>query len=439
MKLTVFGLGYIGTITSACMARSGHRIVGVDSASNKVEMLNAGISPIIEPGIQEMVSESVKSGRLRGTTDVDDALDGTEAVFICVGTPSNSEGEVELCYVRRVTAELFGSKSFWQGKPYVIYRSTMPPGSMDSIFQEIIAPRIGGGVKNGGIRILYHPEFLREGNGISDFFESPRIVAAPFYGLSNIEVETLLTNIYINIDYQANITDTRTAEMIKYVDNTFHALKITFANEIGRICKSLGLNTHDLIKIFTSDTKLNISPVYLKPGYAFGGSCLPKDLRGLIGLARKCQTDLPVVSSITKSNDFHIKYAFQRIKAKGVNKIGFLGLGFKENTDDLRESPYVTLAGLCLQEKYQIWLYDENINLKNIFGANLEYLKGHIPNYRDVLLESKEILFDHAELIIIAHPKYIISIGKHPGILFIDLTGKIKKKNEYTNVESIIV
>lgn len=398
MKISVFGLGYVGCVSAACFAWDGHRVIGVDVNPLKVEMINTKRSPIIEHGLAEIISETVENGCLSATTDTYEAISKTDLSFICVGTPSAVNGSLDLRYIRRVSqaiGEELGKKNAYHN---VVFRSTMLPGSVESVIVPILEAASG---KKAGedFGLAYNPEFLREGTAIADFRYAPKTVIGEWNSLSG----DILVDLYQDIPAPLVRTDIPTAEMVKYADNAYHALKIAFSNEIGTICDRLGIDSHQLMEIFCLDTKLNISKMYLKPGFAFGGSCLPKDLRAINYLARTFDLNLPLLNSIIVSNDEHKQRALNLILAQGKKNIGFLGLSFKEGTDDLRESPAVELIERLIGKGYSVFIYDQNVSLARLTGANKEYIEQELPHISSLLLPDLQMVLDTAEVIVFAN------------------------------------
>src|SRR6266536_3088747 len=345
MKLSVFGLGYVGCVSAACFAKEGHEVLGVDVNPTKVEITNRGDSPIVEAGMSELTREMVGTGRLRATTDTAKAIENSELSLVCVGTPSNANGSLDLTYVRRVCEEIGSTLRTKDARHVIVIRSTMLPGTIEGVVVPTLEQHSGKQVgKDFGVCI--NPEFLREGTSLKDFYAPPFTLI----GADDEESTGTLQNLYSGIDAPVLATSVKTAEMVKYVCNCFHALKVTFANEIGNICKGLGIDSHEVMDLFCRDTKLNISPYYLKPGFAFGGSCLPKDLRALNYRAKEVDLELPLFESILPSNETHLRRAVEMILNTGKNRIAVLGLSFKAATDDLRESPQVQSVKRLLGE-----------------------------------------------------------------------------------------
>ncbi len=401
MNIAVFGLGYVGCISAACLAREGHHVLGVDPNQTKVDMINRGRSPIVEKDIDTILHEIVKEGKGKGTltatTDGKRAVIETEISLICVGTPSQLNGDLDLAYVTRCAQEIGMGLKQRQAYHVVVARSTMLPGSVEKVIREV---EYRSGKKVGqDFGAAMNPEFLREGSSVEDFYHPAITVIGGFDTKSGDYVEQM----YAFLEAPIARTDIRTAEMIKYANNAFHGLKVAFANEIGVICKALNIDSHQVMNIFCMDHKLNLSPYYLKPGFAFGGSCLPKDLRAITYRAKDKDLQVPVLQSVLESNRRHIERAIQAILTTGKKKIGILGLSFKPGTDDLRESPMVTLIETLLGKGCKIRIYDKNVSLARLVGANKEFIEKEIPHISSLMAEKLNDVISHAEILIIGH------------------------------------
>lgn len=398
MKICVLGLGYVGCVSAGCLAQQGYEVTGVDVNPVKVELINRGQSPIVEQQIDEIIRDAVAAGRLRATTEGVDAIAQSEISMICVGTPSMSNGSLDAQYLRNVAQDI--GLALRQRKEYHVAaaRSTMLPGMAETVLIPTIEEQSGKHVgKDFGICV--NPEFLREGSAFKDYHDPAFTLIGAWDERSARALETM----YRAVNALVIRTDVRTAEMVKYVSNTFHALKITFANEIGVLCKELGVDSHRVMDIFVQDTRLNISPKYLRPGFAFGGSCLPKDVRAIVQRARALDLDLPLLNAILPSNDRHIEYACQLIEQSGCKKVGMLGLSFKPGTDDLRESPLVRLVEKLIGKGYDLRIYDKNITLSRVLGANKRYIDQVIPHISALLLPDITQVLAHAELVVVGH------------------------------------
>ncbi len=397
MKISVLGLGYVGAVSAGCLAKEGHEVVGVDPQQSKVDLINAGRTPIIEKDIGEIIAEQRGANRIFATSDVSAAVRATDLSLICVGTPSLGNGHIDLKYVRRVCEEIGVGLREHRGHTVVV-RSTLLPGSM----RTVVIPTLeqASGLKAGrDFGVAINPEFLREGTAVHDYFHPPKTVIGEIDRGSGDVVEKL----YGHMPCPLIRTDYETAEMVKYADNAWHALKVAFANEIGSICKGLGLDSHKLMDIFCQDTKLNLSPYYLKPGFAFGGSCLPKDVRALAYKAKLMDVKVPVIDAILPSNDEQIERGIRAVIDKGKRKVGILGFSFKAGTDDLRESPMVELVERLIGKGYDLRVYDGNVRIASIHGANRDYILNHIPHISKLMVASIDEVLEHGETIVIGN------------------------------------
>ncbi|MGO8756728.1 MAG: nucleotide sugar dehydrogenase [Terracidiphilus sp.] len=398
MKISVFGLGYVGTVSAGCLAADGHEVLGVDPVPAKVELINKGASPIIEAEIGDIVADTVARKKLRATADPFEAIASTELSLVCVGTPSQANGNLDLSYIRRICEEIGGALKEKTARHTVVIRSTVLPGTM----QNIVIPFLeeSSGKKAGrDFGVCHNPEFLREGSAVRDFHAPPKTVI----GELDEESGTLLTGVYAKLDAPLIRTDLKTAEMVKYVDNSWHALKIGFANEIGDLCKVLGVDGREVMRIFCQDKKLNISSAYLQPGFAFGGSCLPKDLRALSYTAKMRDLELPILTSILPSNEMQVNRGLDLIMKQGHKKIGILGFSFKAGTDDLRESPVIEVIERLLGKGYDLRIYDRNVNLASLVGANRDFILNRIPHISRLMVDRVDVVLDHAETIVIGN------------------------------------
>lgn len=398
MRISIFGLGYVGTVSCGCLAKQGHQVIGVDVFKFKVDMINSGHSPLVEPDIDELIKEAVAEERLRAVQEAEDAILNTEMSFVCVGTPSKANGSLDLGYVRKVCEEIGSALKKKAEYHLVVVRSTMLPGSTRDLvipsLEQYSAKKMGQ-----GFGVCFNPEFLREGSAVYDFYNPPKIVV----GADHQKDAAVVCKIYDGIPGPVSVTSIESSEMVKYADNTFHALKVTFANEIGIICKQLKIDSHEVMEIFCSDVKLNLSPCYLRPGFAFGGSCLPKDLRALTYQAKLMDADTPLLNSILLSNESQIRNVVKAIVRLGKQRIGFLGCTFKAGTDDLRESPVIEVIETLIGKGYQVVLYDHNINLARLIGANRSYIEQHIPHIARLLRENIKEVINDCEVVVVGH------------------------------------
>lgn len=398
MRISIFGLGYVGAVSAGCLAQEGHSVIGVDPYQPKVDLINGGSTPVIEDDIGDIVAKAVEIGALRATADIRDAVNNTEMSFICVGTPSLLNGALNLKYVRNVCEQIGNVIKEKEGFHVVVARSTMLPGSM----RDVVIPTLqdASGKKAGsGFGVCNNPEFLREGTAVYDFYNPPKTVI----GETDSKSGDMLASIYQRMDAPLIRTDVQTAEMVKYSDNVWHALKVGFANEIGNISKAVGIDGHEVMEIFCQDTKLNLSPYYMKPGFAFGGSCLPKDVRALTYKAHSLDIDVPILDSIMISNKYQIEKGLKMIIEKGNRNIGILGFSFKAGTDDLRESPLVEVIERLLGKGYNLKLYDRNVNLASLVGANRDYILNQIPHISRLMVGSIDEVMEHAGTVVIGN------------------------------------
>jgi GDP-mannose 6-dehydrogenase len=394
----VFGLGYVGSVSAACFAEDGHNVVGVDVNPGKVASLNEGRSPIVEKGLDDLIRDNVANGRLRATTSTGEAVGDSDISLICVGTPSRKNGSLDLTYLERVAEQIGEALKDKASYHVVVVRSTVLPGTT----HEVVIPaleRTSGKKYGTGFGVTVNPEFLREGTAIHDFRHPPLTLVGHNY-TSDAEPTKAL---YGRVDAPIETTTIRTAEMMKYASNTWHALKVAFANEIGNVCKRVGIDSHEVMRIFCKDEKLNLSAYYMKPGFAFGGSCLPKDVRALQYRAKEVDLDVPVINSILGSNQLQIKHALDEIVETGKKRIGLLGFSFKAGTDDLRESPMVILAEALLGKGYSLCIYDKNVSIARLVGANKDYINEQIPHLSSLLTESIDEVLDKSDVIVVGN------------------------------------
>lgn len=398
-KISVFGIGYVGTVSAACLARDGHDVVAVDINQDKVDILNRGLSPIVEPRLSESILAGVHAGRLKATTDPFAAISSTDISLICVGTPSQENGSLETSFVSRVAQEIGESIGKSTNFHSVVMRSTMLPGTMEKIIIPILE-RASGRQGGRGFGIAYFPEFLREGTAIADYDDPGAIV----FGVDD-DLRTLwrLMDVHAGFSTAPQVMSIRAAEAVKYANNAWHATKISFANELGLLCKAMGVDSHEVMKALVSDTKLNISPAYLKPGFAFGGSCLPKDVSALRYAGRMADIDTPLLDAVLQANENQIQSAFRLVAATGKRRIGLVGLSFKPDTDDLRYSPMLEVAERLIGRGYELAIYDSNIRLSRLTGVNRDHLTGRLPHIACLLRETMTELADFAEVLVVGN------------------------------------
>lgn len=398
MKISVFGLGYVGCVSAGCLTALGHEVIGVDVNPMKVDMINAGHCPVVEVGLDALIGTAIPAKRLRADTSAGAAVIDSDASLICVGTPSDNNGNLDLTFVERVCKEIGQALVDKEGYHTIVVRSTMLPGSTEERVIPILES-VSGRKAGRDFGVSFNPEFLREGTAVHDFYHPP----FSLIGRHDDRGAAITASLYQNIDAPLLTVPLRVAEMVKYASNAFHATKVTFANEIGNICKRQGIDSHQVMDIFCMDMNLNLSAYYLKPGFAFGGSCLPKDLRALLYHAHRLDLSVPVLEAILSSNELQVRHGFELIKQAGRKKIGVLGLSFKAGTDDLRESPMVELIELLIGKGYQVKIYDKNVSLARLHGANRAYIEREIPHIASLMCDSIEEAVVDSEVIVIGN------------------------------------
>jgi GDP-mannose 6-dehydrogenase len=394
MKITVFGLGYVGSVVSACLGQDGHDVTGIDLDVNKVRCINNSRSPIVEPQLQEAIATAVRAGRLRALTSVEDIGDMS---FVSVGTPSNENGSFGISQILRVAEQIGTMLASLEHFHVINIRSTVLPGTVEEKIIPLLEACSGKKVGQG-FGVCVNPEFMRETTAVHDYYHPPLTVI----GATDLRSGDLVASLYERIDAPVERCSLRSAEMMKYACNSFHALKITFANEIGNFCKALGIDSHEVMEIFCKDTKLNLSPYYLKPGFAFGGSCLPKDLRALLYESKIKDIEIPMLNAVLSSNRLQVERAVSQVRKTGKNKIGVLGLSFKAGTDDLRESPIVSLIENLIGKGYSVSIYDEEVSLARIHGANKRYIEHSIPHISSLLKDRIDEVLNNSEVLVVA-------------------------------------
>jgi GDP-mannose 6-dehydrogenase len=435
LKVSVFGLGYVGAVSAGCLANDGHEVLGVDPFPTKVDLINNGQSPIIEADIGEMIAANAKSGRLRATDDQAKAIRETDLSFICVGTPSQSNGNLDLSYIRRVCEQIGQALKTKSTRHTIVIRSTIVPGTMHKIVIPVLE-EFSGKKAGADFGVCHNPEFLREGSAVKDFNSPPKTVIGELDKASG----DILVELYKKLDAPLIRTDLETAEMVKYVDNSWHALKIGFANEIGNLCKAFSIDAHAVMKIFIQDKKLNISPAYLLPGFAFGGSCLPKDLRALSYQAKMHDLELPIMTSILPSNEMQVDRGLQLIIDKGHKKVGILGFSFKAGTDDLRESPVIEVIERLLGKGYDLRIYDKNVNIASLVGANRDFILNRIPHISKLMMNDIDAVLSHAQTVVIGNndPDFkTVPERLHEGQVLVDfvrITSRRSEKGKYDGI-----
>jgi len=403
-RISIFGLGYVGAVSLACLARDGHRVFGVDIDETKLELIRSRKSPILEEGIQELMRDVVDSGRVTVTNDALQAVRETELSFVCVGTPSAANGSQDLTAILRLAEQIGAALATKREFHTIVIRSTVQPGTVEEQIEPILERASG---KKAGVDfgVCFQPEFLREGSSIRDYDHPPYTIVG---GNCEQAVEAVRA-LFQHLEARFMVTNIRVAEALKMSCNAFHALKITFANEIGRVSQALGIDSHEVMRLVCADTRLNISPAYLKPGFAFGGSCLPKDLRALTTIARQHDLVLPMLSSLLPSNRVHIDHAVDKILKLGRPKVGMLGLSFKTGTDDLRESPLVMVAKRLIGEGCELRIFDPEVHLSRLMGANRSYIDANIPHLGSLLSATIEEMIDPSDVILVGLQQSVLN------------------------------
>lgn len=395
MKISIFGLGYVGAVSLACLSRDGHEVIGVDVDKTKLDLIMAGKTPVVEEGMVDLMARVAASGKVTVTTDAQRAVMDSEISLVCVGTPSAPNGSQDQGAILRLAAEIGRALAAKSAPHVVVFRSTLVPGTVEDVLRPIVEEHSG---KKDGVdfHLCFQPEFLREGSSIKDYDKPPFTIVGANH---DFPVERLRV-LFGNLPCKFIQTTVRSAEMMKYCCNNFHALKITFANETARLCEALGVDAFEVMDLVCQDTQLNISRAYLRPGFAFGGSCLPKDLRATTYLAKTHDVDIPMLAGILPSNRNHLDLALQKVLATGKRKIGFVGLSFKTGTDDLRESPLVTLAEQLIGKGMQLSIYDPEVHLAQLLGANRSFIEKHLPHIGQMLKASLSEVVDGAEVLV---------------------------------------
>ena len=435
MKLSIFGLGYVGSVSAACFARDGHEVIGVDVNPLKAEIINSGRSPIVEPQLNELIVEAVNAGRLKATTDAAAAVKSSDASLVCVGTPGNVNGSLDLRHVKNVCREIGLALAAHDRYHVVVMRSTMLPGTIEKevipTLEVFSGKRMG---KDFGVAI--NPEFLREGTSVRDFDNPPFTLI----GADDEQVSQLVGQLYVRLSAPVLTLGIKEAEMVKYACNCFHGLKVAFANEIGNICKAMKIDSHRVMEVFCQDTKLNLSPYYLKPGFAFGGSCLPKDLRAITYKAKELDVNVPLLGSILLSNQQQVERAIDLVLSTGRKNIGVLGLSFKQGTDDLRESPLVTLIERLIGKGLRLTIYDRDVELARVGGANKEFIEREIPHISSLMCNNLDEVFEKSEVLIIGKKDDEFSelaTKVKPGCVVIDLVRMFDGRTGQSEYEGI--
>jgi len=430
MKVAVVGLGYVGTVTAACLAANGHDVWGVDVDAAKVEEIRTGRSPVAEPGLDAIVASAVANGQLHATTSCQDALQAADLSLVCVGTPSTARGATDLTFIRRavedIAAALREVESPRSGHHSVVIRSTVPPGTV----QNVVMPALADGMAAGSVRVgaAMCPEFLREGSGVADFFAPPMIVV----GTSDPTVARACKSLFGFLETPVQVVDVRIAEALKYACNAFHATKVSFTNEISRLFRLLGVDSREVMSLFCQDRTLNISASYLRPGFAFGGSCLPKDLRSLLHMARMNGADMPLLAGTLATNELVVQEVVDRVVALDARVVALLGLSFKMDTDDLRESPNVELAERLLGKGFDVHIYDQVVNPARLVGANRRYMESRLPHLERLLVHEPDEALAAADVAIVSMRDRMVidALVRHRPARVIDLVGNLGSEAE---------
>ena len=395
MRVSIFGLGYVGCVSVGCLAQNGHQVIGVDVVDNKVNLINNGKPTIIENEIDEIMEREWKAGRISATKDAMEGVQNSDVSIICVGTPSTERGELNLNYLFKCAENIGEGLREKDGFHVVVIRSTVMPGTNAKV--GAIIEQASGKKRNTDFAMVSNPEFLREGTSVKDYYNPAMTVL----GSDNAQAIDIMKELYAEIKAPFEVVDIEVAEIIKYVNNSYHALKITFANEVGNVCKSLNIDSHQVMELFCKDDHLNISPAYFRPGFAYGGSCLPKDLKGLSTLAADQGVEAPVLKGVHPSNEEQKNIAYNMVKGAGKKKVGIIGISFKKGTDDLRYSPIVDVAERLLQDGFELSIYDEKVKLSMLTGTNKDYIDHHIPHLADLITDDMQSVFGSSEVIVV--------------------------------------
>jgi len=434
MNISIFGLGYVGCVSLGCLAKNGHQVIGVDVSQSKVDQINSGIATIVEKDIDSIIKEQRDLGTINATTDSKEAVVNSELSIICVGTPSTEKGHLNLEYIFSVARNIGQTLKEKNGYHVIAIRSTIMPGTCEKIYR--IIEEVSSKTHGIDFDVVDNPEFLREGSAVHDYFHPPLTLIG---GESQKAIE-MVSSLYSNLPGKIVVVETRLAEIMKYVNNTFHALKISFANEVGNICSELDIDSHQVMEILCMDKRLNISPYYMKPGFAYGGSCLPKDLGGLQTLAHDLYLSVPIIESINKTNEIQIHRAIKKISKYFGKKIILLGLSFKAGTDDLRNSPYVDLVESLMGKGFDLMLYDDNIKLAKLMGKNKEYIDKKIPHLTDLLsYKTLRETIDSGDVIIVCNreKQFLKELESTTDKIIFDMVGlsnNVRKNNKYIGV-----
>ncbi len=435
-RISVFGLGYVGSVSGACLAQMGHHVIGVDANPAKVALINQGLPPVIETGLSELLSSVTRSGAFSATESWQEAIAATDVALVCVGTPSSANGSLSTELVKRVSEQIGSALANKKDYFVVVIRSTVLPGTVETVVIPALEARSG---KKAGsdFGVCMVPEFLREGSSVKDFFHPPKTVI----GELDCRAGECIAGLFEGIEAPLVRTKIRVAESLKYADNAFHAVKVTFANEIGNICKAAGCDSHEVMKIFCMDTKLNLSPYYLKPGFAFGGSCLPKDLRAITYHARSMDLATPLLDSLLVSNRKQVERVTTLLQGYKGKSLGFLGLSFKHGTDDLRESPILDVIETMIGKGFKVGIYDEFVSIARLVGANKEYIEKEIPHVSSLMRSSAEELMADSDVVIVSNAsekfREVLAQMSRPDQVVVDLVRIVESsavKSQYYGI-----
>ena len=433
MNISTFGLGYVGCVGAACLAKLGHHVIGNDISENKVDMINHGRPTIIEPDIAELVREGCESGRLEASMDIKYTVCNSDVSFICVGTPSSRDGHLNLSYIYGVARQIGEALREKDSFHIVAVRSTVLPGTNKMVGD--ILSEASGKERGKDFTVVSNPEFLREGTSVKDYMNPPLTLI----GTDSEYAEKVFRELYKDIPGEFVATDIEVAEIMKYVNNTFHALKIVFGNEVGNICKSLGIDSHKVMEIFCKDKHLNISPYYFKPGFAYGGSCLPKDSKALRTLAHDHYVETPVINAIDPSNEIQKRIAIDIIESKGRRTVGILGLSFKAGTDDLRNSPTVDVAEALYGKGYELHIYDRNVRVSQLTGTNADFIKAKLPHLHQIITDDLDAVCSACDVLVIANKEkeFADLPERFPNKCIVDLVRQFGEMDYEGNYEGI--
>ena len=437
MNVTLFGLGYVGSVTATCLAARGHAVVGVDTDPGKVAVLAAGKSPVVEPGLDELAAEAIRSGRLHATTSIADGLADSDLSLVCVGTPSGQGGATDLSYVRKVVTEIGERLAGSTRQHTVVIRSTVPPGTVEEVVVPLLEAASGRRVGDD-LLVAMCPEFLREGSSVTDFYDPPFLVIG-----GSPAAAAVIEELFEFLTCPVEVVPLRAAESIKYACNAYHAVKVAFTNELSRLYRLLDVDARRVMEVFVQDTQLNVSPAYLRPGFAFGGSCLPKDLRSLLHLARMNSVDLPLLASTLATNEMLVRDVADRVlaavDATGNRQVALLGLSFKHLTDDLRESPNVALAEILIGKGIDVRVHDPVVNMARLSGANLRYVQAKLPHLQKVLHDdpAEALAGAHVAIVSSADPGVVDAVVAADPAVVIDLNGRLAPLEALTGYEGV--